>query len=640
MEATNPQGVNRTEQSAAARQQLSNVFGSYKAEWLTERIFEFFTEPAFLPELLTPRPCVLIGGRGTGKTTVLRSLSHHGQRALYPSRPLEHWDFLGFYYRANMNRVQAFKGPEIDDHYWQLLFSHYLNLVLTGLVLRFLSTTEKQSGDRVLDPTDCQAIAVSLHLDPQCQNAIQLEAANRMALIAFEAHINNIVDSPRPALSMAGAPIDLLAEAIQQSAVFRGKPLFFLIDEYENFLPYQQRAINTLIKHSGELYAFKIGVRDLSWVEQRTLDDEQPLIYPADYVRINISESLSGSIFSDFARLVCERRLAGLQIDGYDVLTKVADVLPGLTEDDEAIRLGVMEKTQEFRRSLSDQGIPDRDLAPYDSLSPLQAYLLDYWAQSTRQSPSEVYRSFLRDRAEWDTRYSNYKHASIYTIRRRKRGIRKYYAGWNVYTQLASTNIRYLLQLVETALSAQVLSGSSLSVPVSPEVQTGAAQDVGAHNLQVLQGLAKEGAQLTKLALSLGRIFGVMASLPEGHTPEVNQFEVVAPARTFIAEALDIDSLLRLAVMHQALIRFPGTKLTDEADTRDYDYSLHPIYAALFEFSYRRKRKMTLRAEEIVGLIQQPSRTISLILDRSRRHVEEELPEQLYMFAQHYADNP
>jgi len=53
---------------------LSTVLGLYKAEWLREKLFDLFTVPGYFDELKMNRPCVLIGGRGTGKTTVLQGL--------------------------------------------------------------------------------------------------------------------------------------------------------------------------------------------------------------------------------------------------------------------------------------------------------------------------------------------------------------------------------------------------------------------------------------------------------------------------------------------------------------------------------------------------------------------------------------
>ena len=65
----------------------SELFGSYKAEWLKERIFDLFTEPSYFPELAAASPSVLLGGRGTGKTTVLRCMSYEGRFALAKNDP-------------------------------------------------------------------------------------------------------------------------------------------------------------------------------------------------------------------------------------------------------------------------------------------------------------------------------------------------------------------------------------------------------------------------------------------------------------------------------------------------------------------------------------------------------------------------
>jgi hypothetical protein len=56
-----------SDEPISTEEALSAVFGSYKAEWLQERVFDFFTTPNYLPELSTARPCILLGGRGTGK---------------------------------------------------------------------------------------------------------------------------------------------------------------------------------------------------------------------------------------------------------------------------------------------------------------------------------------------------------------------------------------------------------------------------------------------------------------------------------------------------------------------------------------------------------------------------------------------
>ena len=89
---------------------------------------------------------------------------------------------------------------------------------------------------------------------------------------------------------MQGAPIGLLIESVKRLDLFADKLFFFLIDEYENLEDYQQQLMNTLIKHSGELYSFKICVRELGWRVRTTISGNESLSSPADYTRINISE--------------------------------------------------------------------------------------------------------------------------------------------------------------------------------------------------------------------------------------------------------------------------------------------------------------------------------------------------------------
>lgn len=147
----------------------------------------------------------------------------------------------------------------------------------------------------------------------------------------------------------------------------------------------------------------------------------------------------------------------------------------------------------------------------------------------------------------------------------------------------------------------------------SAKIQTEVAQRVGSMSLAELEGLSVDGARLTKLLLALGRVFQVMAAEAQGHAPEMNQFQVVAdegPVQEGSIAAA-VERLLNAAVMHLALIRSAGNKPGNVGDTKDYDYMIHPIYSPFFVFSYRRKRKMTLRPETVLGLIQRPRQTRS-----------------------------
>jgi hypothetical protein len=396
-----------------------------------------------------------------------------------------------------------------------------------------------------------------------------------------------------------------------------------------------------LIKHSGQLYTFKVGVRELGWRRRTTLNINEQLISPSDYVKINITEKLEGEKFKRFALDVCNGRIARLQAQGTSIIKDIVSALPGVSEDKEAELLGIKNINSTIIKKIK-KSIPASELSRLDELTPLQIYFLHYWADSQNLSIADVWQDSIKNQQNWNTRYDNYKHSLLYTLRKGKRGIRKYYAGWNVYTQLAANNIRYLLELVDQSLLLHIKEGENLATPVSPKTQTIAAQNVGKKNLSELEGLSVHGAQLTKLLLSLGRIFQIMASDASGHTPELNQFHLSDGSDLIVHENMsnsytsEAENLLKSAVMHLALIRSSGNKLADEADTKDYDYQIHPIFSSFFVFSYRRKRKMTLSAFDILNLVNNPRQAIKEILTRNNRNTEEELPEQLSLFEKYY----
>ena len=411
-----------------------------------------------------------------------------------------------------------------------------------------------------------------------------------------------------------------------------------MVDEYENLLDYQQQVVNTLIKHAAEAYSFKIGVRELGWRCRSTLNENEQLIHPADYVRISIAEKLQGDAFDSFALNVCSRRIARLRLPSDNTITDLKAILPGLSEEDEAIELGVARLAEPVQAELL-QGAGEKERAIVEKMHPLELYFIRFWSETRRAPVKEVFREALQDTTAWQTRYGNYKYALLFTIRRKKRGIRKCYSGWNTFTQLAAGNIRYVLELVDQSLLAQFRETNLLGQPISAAIQTKAAQQVGGMNLSELEGLSVDGAQLTKLLLSLGRVLQVMASEAVGHAPEVNQFELVVeegPERQGVMDA--VERLLNSAVMHLALIRSPGNKPGDVGDTKDYDYMIHPIYSPFFVFSHRRKRKMSLRPQTVLGLINRPKETIRAVLREHNRTLEGDIPEQLTLFERFYDD--
>jgi hypothetical protein len=622
--------TNKSDVSEAAK-----MLGLYKAEWLNGKLFELFNEPQYFGELKTKRPCVLIGGRGTGKTTVLKGLSYKGQFALGKggASSIVDADFYGVYYRINTNRVTAFKGPELTEAKWTKYFAHYINLILCFHVLEFIDWYTVQVGEVIQLGEKIEGkIATSLCIGDE-KNGLKLIERIENALVQFESAINSLSDNADQRLSLQGAPIDQLTEALVNTSTFKGKQFFFLIDEFENLEDYQQRVLNTLIKHATSAYTFKVGVRELGWRERATLNANEQLTSPADYAHVNIGDVMEGKKFAAFAAAVVGSRIFPDMPAG-EVKEALKKFLPKLTEMEEAEEL-LDEAQIENVRKEAEKVLSEKSFVAINELPPARLCFAKFWNESRREeSVAQTFESLISDPKLWAERVNNYFYSYLFTIRKGKSGIRKYYAGWDVFILLANGNIRYLLELIHAAVIIHLENEADRSAPISPATQTTAAQYVGKKNLDELQGLSVDGGHLTKLLLSLGRIFQLFADNPVGHTPEANQFNMKSSEDDDVNKATV--RLINSAVMHLALIRSTGNKLADQRDTKEYDYMIHPVFAPFFVFSHRKKRKISLDASVIQRLVSQPRSAISEVMRINNRKVEDVLPDQLQLFGAFY----
>lgn len=616
---------------------LNELFGSYRAEWLKEKIFHFFAVPPYFKALEDNRPCVLQGGRGTGKTTVLRGLSYQGQYAIHNEsiNVFDKNNFIGIYHRINTNHVRAFIGEEINEQEWQKIFSHYFNLIICREILFFIKWHKEQAvNDGIITEVVCNRIAKSLQIEKQCYNFNNLLDEVETAMYEFQAKINNISDRGNLNLSMAGDPIKLVTECATSLPQFKNKIFYLLIDEYENLTEYQQKCINSLIKHNTDNYTFKIGVRELGWKIRSTLNEQESLNDPADFVLIDIEEKFNNNdeYFGQFAKNVCQQRIEQLFPTENLNIFSIEKAFVSITMEDEAVKLGIEHSFlfEKYKTSIKDN-------QSYISKLPLlyQCFFA-FWAEKNKKSYTEMITDYIKNKSKWDERYDNYKYSLLFKIRkgRGKRGIQKYYAGWNTYVKLAHGNIRYLMELVYRAYERHLVD-NDISTSISIENQTITAQETGRKNLIELEGLCKNGAQLTRLILGFGRLFNVLESSIGKTAPEINQFTIKGKPNS------DCNDILRDAVMYLACIRIPGNKPSSKSTTKDFIYSIHPIYAPFFMFSHRQKRKMEITSVDLLELINETPNFINKIIKQKNISLEnlDELPEQLEFFKEFYEND-
>ncbi|MCP4303734.1 MAG: hypothetical protein GY788_02410 [bacterium] len=634
---------------------LADVFGTYKQERMGRDMFEHFVTPGYFPELRTRTPVVVIGGRGTGKTTALWGLSYEGTYLRSGSKPgfLQDSEIVGLYLRCDRAVAQTFSGSSRPEEDWRKIFTHYINLAFASLIVDFGIWADGHGVPVELPGSDevMADVVTSLGQDLATADVVDLVGLQRLLrreTTLLELAVNNNRPLSELSLSLLGRPFMPLVRNLFQAS--GGKAVGFLLDEYESFSATQQQVINTLVKNAETEYTIKIAVRELGFHSRGVVGGGEPLISPADYTVIDLNRRLSGSRFTRFATDVVNTRIdefnRRVDLDGPRLLA-AAELFPGLTVAEEAKLLGAETVAQDVKQSvLSQTEISEHTRSFIGNASDVELVVLKYWASSDRIDLARAAAEAATNSRRWDNRIVNYGYASLFTLKsRRAVKIRKYYCGWDTYTLMAAGNIRFLLLLVSNALRlAQEDDQLGAGLDVSPATQTEAAQEVGKEHLVEVRDIDQVGADLLRLGLGLGRLFETMARDPYGHTPEVNEF-YLSPAD--IEELNDderqaLEDLLRAAVQHSVVLRVPSSKRRDALTTREDDYLLHPILSAAFVFTHRRKRKILLRPRDLLGLVGEPRETLRDILSRTGRDLAEDtafLPGQLELFDAYFSDS-
>ena len=609
------------------REILGQLFGDYRAEWQRPNFASLFVPPPYMAKLETNRPCLLIGGRGTGKTTALKSLRFDASelRIGGEERASEALSYFGIYVRVNKNRVRAFDAAEIREIDRRRAFAHYFNILVCEELCDLTEWLERQDPE-LKGRLPIRDIAETFGLNGISALPALRHELSRL-LTRLEIWINNAGAATAPIFSIAEKPIQAFAQSLGDADMLSGKLLFCCIDEYENLSEEQQTVLNTYIKHSTPPLSYKIGMRRHGLKSRKTIDSADQLESPADYAEIDITEEG----FEPFAEQVVRHRLERAVQDGVAVPTQVADFLPEMSFEEEAVALGCERVAKQVMTEMT--GSSEGTAAWLKEMPPSKTYFLAYWSESSGTPLQELVDSWMTTPEKWEVRLRNYGYSSLFWLSKGRKGarIRKYYSGARTLLALASGNIRYFLELIDTAINTQFDEGYGSTeelISIDPKAQTLAARAVGKRRLDQLEGLSEHGIELKRLVLAIGKVFFELARNPAGHAPEQNSFVLAGSP----AAQASISLLLKEGVAHLAFEATPKTKATTQAELRDDEYRPHPIFCAFFEYSHRRKRRIVLSADSLLKLSSSPSSALSELLENREQTVTEHLPDQLAFF--------
>lgn len=623
---------------------LKQVFNDNRAEWSSDNFDKLFVEPTYLSKLESIRPCVLVGGRGTGKTTSLHSLKYDAtlERLKSNGQGFSDQEYFGILVRMNKNRVKAFQGSQFTDDKWQKLFAHYFNLLICKELVELTKWLEVKL-DKILSINAIEDISIDLALE-KSETLDDLYRKIKQSISKLQIFVNNGDDEDKISLSIAESPLRNFAENLNEEGLLSNRVIFCCIDEYENLSNDQQAVINTYIKHAERPLSFKVGVRKNGLRNRQTLDGQDLLKVPDDYAEIEIVDEG----FDYFANAVGELRLKHLKSKGVNIPTTLTEFLEELTFTQEAEELGAKKIVKIVLSELNKESLTAYNF--FKNKNSGDIFFLKYWLEkNTEASLLELANDWLENPERWENRINNHGYASLFWLSKGQKGLRikKYYCGKRVILSLAGGNIRYFLELIDYAINIEY-SNKPISkgekICLSATSQTLSAKEVGKRRLNQLEELADNGIQLKRLVLAIGKIFFEFARNPEDKSPETNSFVLSGNEQ----DRSKLIQLLMEGVGHLAFEAEPRTKATSANELRDDEYRLHRIFTGFFEISHRKKRRTTFDAAELLKVLDdKPKAAISNLLANTKKEPAsleklqsaiEDLPEQLAFFSSFYTD--
>jgi len=270
----------------------------------------------------SPMPMIIMGGKGSGKTHLMRHYAYQVQKLrntgfdLFSSIVSE--GYLGVYIRTPGLNASRFRDKSQSQAQWAALFSYYLELwfaqTLLSVFQEFITNSNKKIdnepklvGDmyKLFDKSPATApetlsgfIDLLEDLRKKLDFKINNAAFSRTLDVTIYA-LNGKLIFGIPKLLQAAFP-DL------KNLVF-----LYLVDEYEHFDEQAQRYFNTLIREREFPVGFKIGVKLWGLKTLKTFSGDEGLKEGSEFERLILDADLraSPSVYQQFALNLCRTRL-------------------------------------------------------------------------------------------------------------------------------------------------------------------------------------------------------------------------------------------------------------------------------------------------------------------------------------------
>lgn len=278
-------------------------------------------------DLLKPdssMPMMILGGKGSGKTHLMRYFSFNLQIIRYGDTlksDLEKDGYVGVFLRCGGLNSSKFSGSNQTSDAWRGIFSYYFELWLSQLVVNIIVdiSSKLTDIDHGVERKTCNQIASLFDVDvaQEFRSFLELRSYLQKLQRQVDFEVNNcaITGNKISDLRILVSPGKLvfgLPKILRESIpLFNNIQFLYLIDEYENLLEYQQCYINTLIREREDPTSFRIGARWYGIKTYSTYSGQEELKVGSEYEKVIIDQLLRErkGAYNEFANQIFFKRL-------------------------------------------------------------------------------------------------------------------------------------------------------------------------------------------------------------------------------------------------------------------------------------------------------------------------------------------
>lgn len=601
-------------------------FAEYREEQVKLNIFDYFVEPSFFERFCDAKPILISGSRGSGKTTILKALTLAEAKDI--EIYLDSYDYIGIYYRIDLNITTSFQGEGLAKDKWEKLFAYYFVTKLSHeLIKQFVAINRTVQLENEAEL--CQKYA---KLFSRKENITKLEELKKLIfdeLYEIRDYINNCAYNEYLHIGDYATIIrELPQDLLESSSAYdmKNKTIFYLVDEFEGLSDWQQKIVLSLVKYADKYHSYKICMRPDGLKTAQTVGTEY-IRETDDISTIELNELIleNREDYYKYALDVCKKRLELFyaQNDLKNISNvSFEDMFVEITEDQELEMIFKKKETElasDIEQFLKQINVSDTKVKDYfiGNYFDFLICRLMYLKNNKKESFSEILEHVQSKDRKYSDAVGNYKYALIYYLCLRF-SLQKNYSGFSTLVNISGGTLRYLLELCNEIFERAVFSDKfDYENPhkISCKIQTDAVMFISSKRVNQISAIPQLGLNMRTFVISLGKIYRIFHRDDRIAKFEPNHFSIKASTIN-MDEKLSL--FLKECVMRGVLIKKKNnkSKINYTISSDEYLYILPPIYTPSFQISWRRKQKAEFDLEELNVLIDNDSKGINKIIKK------------------------